>query len=605
MPTISQTCKSNRSRTRVLVGLALALLLPALAQAACEIQPLELPVKMVGSRAVATVGINGTPVPLTVDSGAFYSMLTDAAAAQLKLRLDPNSGVRVYGITGKVDTQLTTVDKLELQKGEIPHAQFIVGVNEPGSGTMGLMGRNLLGLTDAEYDLGHGVIRLIVPSDGCEKANMAYWAGSEPVDVIDLMAPLGVRLPAIRAHAKLNGKDLVVLFDTGATTIVSKRMALRIGMAEADMRPDGIVYGGGRGSGKAWTALFDSFQIGGEQVLHNRLRVGEFDLKEADMLLGIDFFLSHRIYVSNQQSKLFMTYSGGPVFALNRADAASPAASESAAADSGASAARSAATVSADDLARRGAASAARHDYESALADLNQAIELDPTQAALFTQRAGILLPMKRADNAMADLDQALTLDATQADARYQRAWLRSRTKNPDGAKADLDELDKTLPAQAQMRLPMAHLYDSLEELPRALAQFNQWLEAHPHEFNRDAVLNSRCWTRLRLGIELDKALDDCNEAVNADRKNANYLDSRAWVYLRLGQYKDALSDFDRSIEYRPGGAWSLYGRGLTKAKLGDATQGEADLVAARKAQPDIDVQVKRAGVSTASAVKP
>ena len=46
--------------------------------------------------------------------------------------------------------------------------------------------------------------------------------------------------------------------------------------------------------------------------------VGDFDLGNADMLLGIDFFLSHRIYVSKSQSKMFITYNGGPVFALDR-----------------------------------------------------------------------------------------------------------------------------------------------------------------------------------------------------------------------------------------------------------------------------------------------
>ena len=38
------------------------------------------------------------------------------------------------------------------------------------------------------------------------------------------------------------------------------------------------------------------------------------------MLLGIDFFLSHRIYISKAQSKMFVTYNGGTVFALNRVE---------------------------------------------------------------------------------------------------------------------------------------------------------------------------------------------------------------------------------------------------------------------------------------------
>ncbi|MDQ2928717.1 MAG: tetratricopeptide repeat protein, partial [Pseudomonadota bacterium] len=278
---------------------------------------------------------------------------------------------------------------------------------------------------------------------------------------------------------------------------------------------------------------------------------------------------------------------------------ASPAAFEAGVAASDAQAAN------ADQLARRGAALAARNDYENALVDLNRACELDPTSAAFFAQRGAIQAALKRPAKAIEDFDKSLALDPTQTDARYERAWLRFYAKNLEGAKADVDALDNTLAPQAQMRLAMSRLYLNLAQPTQALAQLNQWLPAHPNEFKREAALNSRCWTRLSLGIELDKALADCDAAVDADSKNPNYLDSRGWVYLRLGKYKEALSDFDRGIGYRPEGPWSLYGRGLTKKRLGDAVRGEADLAAARKMQPDIDLKVAHVGLMTEPALKP
>ncbi|MEO8526762.1 MAG: retroviral-like aspartic protease family protein, partial [Caldimonas sp.] len=378
---------------------AFGLALPLLAHAACQVQTLELPVKMVGSRAVATVGINGTPVPLTVDSGAFYSFLTNAAAAQLGLTLRPVYGVRVQGVTGSIDTSLTTVDKLHLLGGDVANVEFAVGGNEPGAGTMGLMGRNLLSFADTEYDLAHGVIRIMIPNDDCAKSNMAYWAGVTPVTEIELISERA-KNPAIRARVKLDGYELTALFDTGATTIVSARAARRAGVAEADMKPAGTIYGGGRGSARAWTARFEKFELGGEAVMNNNLRVAEFKMDEAEMLLGIDFFLSHRIYVSKQQSKMFLTYAGGTVFALNKSEAAAAAALDADPAASGAQAAN------ADQLARRGAASAARGDYESALADLNQACTLEPATAAFFAQRGAILEALKRPARAMEDFDK-------------------------------------------------------------------------------------------------------------------------------------------------------------------------------------------------------
>ena len=583
------------ARPAAVVLVACGLSLPIAAHAACAIQTLELPVKMVGSRAVATVGINGTSVPLTVDSGAFFSFLTEAAAEQLKLQTKRLDTVRVEGIVGRVETRSTKVSKLELLGGSVPNVMFIVGGNEPGAGTMGLMGRNLLSFTDTEYDLAHGMIRFHVPSDGCAKSNMAYWAGTSPVSESELEFDRS-KTPAIRVKVKLDGKQLVALLDTGATTLVTASAARRAGVAEADMTPAGFVYGAGHGTAKAWTAPFNKFEFGGEAISNNTLRVGDVDLGETDMLLGIDFVLAHRIYISNAQSKMYFTYSGGKVFSLNKSDA------KSAAAPDAETLPTDTAAVSADQFARRGGASAARHDYESALADLNRACALEPASAAFLAQRGSVQEALKRPAKALEDFDKALELDPMQHDARAHRAGLRFNAKDRDGAKADLDALDRALAPQAQMRLGMSQLYMALDQPAQVIVQLNQWLPSHPNEVLRHGAFNSRCFARARLGIELDKALDDCDDALSGDSNNPAYRDSRGWVYLRMGKYKNALSDFDRAIELRPKNPWSLYGRGMTKARQGDASQGEADLAAARKLQSDIDARVSSSGLPAASA---
>jgi hypothetical protein len=64
-------------------------------------------------------------------------------------------------------------------------------------------------------------------------------------------------------------------------------------------------------------ASFLSFKVGDEEIHNAHLRVG--DTREGtDMLLGADFFLSHRIYMSNTQHKLYFTYNGGRVFSASR-----------------------------------------------------------------------------------------------------------------------------------------------------------------------------------------------------------------------------------------------------------------------------------------------
>ena len=74
---------------------------------------------------------------------------------------------------------------------------------------------------------------------------------------------------------------------------------------------------------------------------------------------------------------------------------------------------------------------------------------------------------------------------------------------------------------------------------------------------------------------------------------------------LRLGKYDKALSDFDRSIEYRPANAWSLYGRGLARTRVGDQTRGDADLAEARRVLADIDRKIASVGLPTGLAPNP
>ena len=589
-------------RGRLASGLmALALLLPAAAHSSCKITTADLPVSMVGARAIATVRINGTSVPMMVDSGAFYSMLTEAAAAQLKLPLRPGR-VAVNGLGGKVKTSVTTVDRLELLGGSVPDVDFIVGGTEPGSGAMGIIGRNILSLADTEYDLAHGVIRLVFPNGDCADANMAYWAGQQPVTEVELLrdADDHFNLPAILGLVKVNDQKLLTLFDSGDySSMLSLSAAGRVGVAKGDMKAAGFSYGADGKPQKTWLASIASIDIGGEAIRNNRLRVSDFQGRQ-DLILGIDFFLSHHIYVARKRREMFLTYNGGRVFSENAVEA--PAAGASAA--SGAGLADEPA-LDADGYARRGAASASRGDYAQALADLDRACALAPTSAAFFVQRGQIRLQLKQADAGWADIDKALQLDPQQVDARLARASKRARSHDTDGALADLAELDRTLAPEAQQRLAMGYLYMTLRAPAQAVPQFDRWIPFHRHEVRIEVTLRERCWARVELGVDLDKALDDCDAAVDAAPKNALFLGDRAWVYLRLGKPKKAVSDFDRALALDPHRAWSMYGRGLAHLALGETTEGQTDLAAARKQQPAIDADIGRAGLPLAPAPAP
>jgi len=566
----------------------------------CKVNGLEMPVTMKGRRAVATLGINGQDIPLIVDSGAFFSSLTHGAAQHLKMSVRSLPwGMTIEGIAGRDEhAGVATAERLNLLGGELPNIDFLVGGNDDHNGTMGLLGRNILSLADTEYDLAHGVVRLMFPNEDCAKSSMAYWAGEAPFSDIELLRQdRNKKNPPIEAIALINGQRLRALFDTGARTLMSLKAAKRVGVT--DLTPTGRVGGVGQGTVAAWSGAIERFELGGEVVQNVRLSVADFDLGQIDILLGVDFFLSHRIYVAKKQRRMYFTYNGGQVFALSKSE---PKPTSDAAEGAAASLPELGPEATASAYARRGAASMARKDFVAALADLDRACEMEPQTAEHRVIRAALHLQMRQADLARQDLDAALASEPTHVEARLNRATLSANPNKPDAALQDLDQLDRQLPAQAPQRLQMAQVYHDLQRLPAVLKQLDHWITAYPHDLAQAEARNQRCRARVMLNSELAQALKDCDRAIELDPEQGRYFDSRAWLRLRQGEWRQALADFDRALKLDSKLSWTRYGRGLVLGKLGDAAGSQTELDKARRQQPTIDREAGRYGLAAEKA---
>lgn len=286
----------------------------------CQIgKLLELPVTMVDRRPTVVATLDGHPLRLTVDSGAFFSSLSPSVAAQYKFERHPAPrGLRVIGIGGEVETEVTTIKNFGLGPLVLHRVDFLVGGGQ--AGPAGLLGQNILGIADVEYDLAAGAVRLMRPK-GCGKhADLAYWANGKPVSIEKIDSSDSAQKHT-QGTVMLNGVRLEAMFDTGApTSLLSRHAAARVGVKPggAGVADDGYLGGLGRGRIQTWTGPFDSLQIGDNETIQKiRLRFGDLgDMADIDMVIGADFFLSHRVYVSNALHEMFFTYNGGPVFDL-------------------------------------------------------------------------------------------------------------------------------------------------------------------------------------------------------------------------------------------------------------------------------------------------
>jgi tetratricopeptide (TPR) repeat protein len=111
-------------------------------------------------------------------------------------------------------------------------------------------------------------------------------------------------------------------------------------------------------------------------------------------------------------------------------------------------------------------------------------------------------------------------------------------------------------------------------------------------------LYNDRCWVRAIAMIESDLALADCNEALRLRPNFSAALDSRAFLQLKRGQYREALVDYEAVLKESPKDPYSIFGRGVAKLRTGDAAGGNADLVAATVLQSGLREEFAAYGVT-------
>ncbi len=599
---------------RLSFGIVLATLLASHANAAdsqCVLRQIaELPVTMSGTQPIISGTINGAPMRFLVDSGAFFSILSRESAQKLQLREGPTpDGLIISGVGGAERMGLTKVKEFSLAGFvggySFNNVDFLVSGNLVFNTVDGLIGQNILSAFDIEYDLANGMIRLFRAKD-CDDRSLAYWHGNATIAEMRVNKTTPAS-PHWISDAKINGKRIRVLFDSGAWRSTLDRAAA----AKVGIKPEsegvitaGVASGFGRRTVELVFARFDTLDLGGEQIKNARLFVGDLSRSgNADLLLGADFFLSHRMYFAPKQNKLYFTYNGGPVFDLrpNGADrdasAAMPTSTATPEPDSAATAGASE-LMSAATLRRRGTASAGRGNFQSAMADFDQAIKLDPNDADNYYERGKAHARGNQLEHALGDYDQALKLKPEFVSVLIARGAVRLATKDEAGARTDFDAALRLEPKDSGNALGIAQTFASFDHHAEAIQRLNAWIETFPEDNQLPRALNSRCWSRAIVGKEFDLALADCNLALKKGPRNSQVLDSRAFVYLRRGDYDKSIADYQAVLKLQPKQAVSMYGLGLAEFKKGRKAEGEKHLQAAIALSPNVAEFYRHVGLA-------
>lgn len=197
---------------------------------------------------------------------------------------------------------------------------------------------------------------------------------------------------------------------------------------------------------------------------------------------------------------------------------------------------------------RRGTAYARLGDFTRALQDIDQAIQLKPTDPIPYVYRSEALELKGDPDQAVATLTKAIQTSPKDPTGYTYRGAYRLRHSQVEEAIADLDESLRLNPQSA------------------------------------DALMH-RGLAYLRLG-ELDKALEDLNEGVEVSHKGADLFAARGTVLLEKGDSAAAFADFNHALLLRPGDPMLLARRGYAQFKQGHVALALPDLEEAIRLNP-------------------
>jgi tetratricopeptide (TPR) repeat protein len=227
-----------------------------------------------------------------------------------------------------------------------------------------------------------------------------------------------------------------------------------------------------------------------------------------------------------------------------------------------------------------------------ARAKLERSLALGPTSAAYLSRALA-----SRGDppeTILADFDRALAVGGGEARIYHWRARLRWEWGQADLALADIAKALEYAPDSFRLRQLRAEINGDVGRYDLALAEFDALIALQP---GWPDLVNDRCWARAMAGVDLPKALADCDTVLGWEPSRSEAFDSRGLVKLRLGDLPGAIADYDAALTQDPEVATSLFGRGVAKRRSGDNAGGDADLDKARALEPEIDKRFAGFGV--------
>lgn len=219
-------------------------------------------------------------------------------------------------------------------------------------------------------------------------------------------------------------------------------------------------------------------------------------------------------------------------------------------------------------------------EYDSAIADINRALEKNKYSAPAHAQMGEIMMVMHDYPKAVKSFDAAIDADSSNLKYRIWRARAHLRNRNHQAYSLDIDNALSNYNLQIEADPENHHLLTgraTLFELDgkynEALADLDRALELKPTSYAH----RCRGWG-LRQKGDFKGAILAFKRAIELEPTSGQNYMRRGYANYMANFDKQAMEDFDVAIQLDPYQAWAYYGRAGINYGLGNYEASVRDL---------------------------
>ena len=253
--------------------------------------------------------------------------------------------------------------------------------------------------------------------------------------------------------------------------------------------------------------------------------------------------------------------------------------------------------------------------HQNALADYNKAIRLKPDYAEAYSNRGGTKNLLGKHQEALADYDKAIQLKSDNPKVYDNRGSTKHLLRKHQEAIIDYDKAIRLKPDYVEAYRHRGNVNRALGKYEAAFADYDKVINLRPHyaeaydlrgsvqfrlERYTEAISDYSKVIQLIKSGEMETSRNQEGSISLTLKKNTNFGEAEAYynrgsAKSKLGDFAEAILDYDKVIQLKPDDAEAYHNRGQAKIQLKQPDDALIDFDEAIRIKPDyVDAYANR-----------